>query len=73
MDRNMVEELILGMADIVCENRNLRKENEYLKNERIKYENMIKENLEASNKIVNDILTSKLNDILEFEDNNGRF
>ena len=73
MDRNMVEELILGMADIVCENRNLRKKNEYLKNERIKYENMIKENLEASNKIVNDILTSKLNDILEFKDNNGRF
>lgn len=73
MDRNMVEELILGMADIVCENRNLRKENEYLKNEKIKYENMIKENLEASNKIVNDILTSKLNDILEFENNKGRF
>ena len=31
--------------------------------------NMVEENLEASNKIVNDILTSKLNDILEFEYN----
>lgn len=67
MDRNMVEELILGMADIVCENRQLRKENKYLQNKNKEYENMTNDNLNRSNEMVAKILCSGLNNIIKIQ------
>ena len=55
------------MADIVCENRQLREQNEYLRNKNEECENMINENLNRSNEMVTKILCSSLNNILEIK------
>lgn len=45
MDRWELEELILGMADIVYENRQLRKELEHMKEYERKYNELIEQNV----------------------------
>lgn len=67
-NRKEIEDLILGMADIVSENRMLRQENKYLQNKNKEYENMINENLNRSNEMVTNILCSGLNNILDIKE-----
>ena len=66
-NRKEIEELILGMADIVSENRMLRQENKYLQNKNKEYENMINDNLNRSNEMVAKILCSGLNNIVKIQ------
>lgn len=48
MDRWELEELILGMADIVYENRQLRKELEQMKEYKRKYNELIDQNVKQA-------------------------
>lgn len=50
MDRWELEELILGMADIVYENRQLRKELEQMKEYKRKYNELIEQNVRQAEK-----------------------
>lgn len=59
---NEIEEIILGMAEIVKENRHLRKENEELVLELIAKKNKIYEDYKESQKLAGMALKAALND-----------
>ena len=59
---NEIEEIILGMAEIVKENRYLRKENEELKLELITKKNKMYEDYKESQKLAGMALKVALND-----------
>lgn len=62
---NEIEEIILGMAEIVKENRYLRKENEELKLELIAKKNEMYEDYKESQKLAGMALKAALNDCEE--------
>lgn len=59
---NEIEELILGIAEIVKENRYLRKENEELRLELIDKKNKMNEYYKESQKLAAEALNVALND-----------
>lgn len=59
---NEIEEIILGMADIVKENRYLRKENEELRLELINKKIEMNESYKESQKLAGMALKAALND-----------
>jgi len=59
---NEIEEIILGMAEIVKENRYLRKENEELRLELIAKKNKMYEDYKESQKLAGMALKVALND-----------
>lgn len=60
MDRFEVEELILGMADLVMENRTLRAENERLQKMEQEFHAYILQQAEASEKASQNMLKAAL-------------
>lgn len=59
---NEIEEIILGMAEIIKENRYLRKENEELRLELIAKKNKMYEDYKESQKLAGMALKVALND-----------
>lgn len=63
MNRNEAEELILLMADIVIENRQLRQEVKRLSKVEKEYYNYINEQCRESEKVVRDLIRMPLENI----------